>query len=539
MIAIQKLIDKRSIELYDGSTDLAEDLLKQNANKATVYVRHDEPKSLTGIKVEVYKALLESADCVSSVCMLNDKAIKVLVAMYPSAPKYVLVRLAPRWAWFLGILGLARRLMRGLVRIEGIASLPKHSGKGNTYWLVLEQSGTDIHQIPIIPKSLGMPAFLNWLKDRKINYLVLRFFENLPELHREAGDLDLLISDEDKSKVLEYLDQHNDQNIEDAGGVRVGLHSVSGDPGMIPYYPPPLARGMLDRAINGPAKSLIPSTKDALLSMIYHALYHTKKGYASGIPSSLSKHIENYPENDYAGLIKEKAYLLGINVGQTMEDMDEFLAREGWRPKIDTLAKIAETNAWVRDRFFSNNQQRAEGLSVFVLREWVVRANLVDNFINEITKDGFVVLRNKILSIEQKKYVYEHLRGGTWGVDEDGNTELWQPAVVLVIIDPQCASLPTSYAAGFEHFRIRMLKERMRKKFDSERSSVHSTDNSAESWDYIETCFADEVKQIQNQVLSYKKASFLSLVKQLLNPTYMKHSIKHSLRNFLIRKFLT
>ena len=29
-----------------------------------------------------------------------------------------------------------------------------------------------------------------------------------------------------------------------------------------------------------------------------------------------------------------------------MEAMDEFLALEGWRPKIDTLAKIAETNAW-------------------------------------------------------------------------------------------------------------------------------------------------------------------------------------------------
>ena len=43
-------------------------------------------------------------------------------------------------------------------------------------------------------------------------------------------------------------------------------------------------------------------------------------------------------------------------------------------------------------------------------------------------------------------------------------------------------------------FRIRKLKERLRGKFDNERSSVHSTDNSAESWDYIENCFPDQIE---------------------------------------------
>ncbi|MGB1914891.1 MAG: hypothetical protein ACPHL3_02910 [Paracoccaceae bacterium] len=539
MIEIDVLLQNRSLELYDGSTSIALDLSKKNKNKTTVFIRDKRPDTVAGIKLEEYNALLEAADCVASVCMLNDDAIKVLIAMYPSAPKYVLVRLAPRWAWILGFVGLMRRIIKGLVRIEGVTTLPKISGKGRTYWLVLEQSGTDIHQIPVIPKTLGISSFLQWLKDEKVNYIVLRFFERLPELHREAGDLDLLISDEDRPKVYDYLRFVHNQASEDAGDTRVGLHSVSGEPGMIPYYPPPLARGMLERATSGPAESLVPCPKDELLSMMYHALYHTKKGYASGIPSSLSKHTDSHPENDYAGLIMKKAHTLGVDVGKTMEDMDVFLAREGWRPKIDTLAKIAETNAWVSDRFFANTLKRAEGLAVLVIREWVVRANLEDDFIDEISKEGFVVLQNKTLSTVQKQYVRDHLRGGTWGSDENGDTEFWQPAAVLVLVDPQCASLPTSYAVGFEHYRIRKLKERLRKKFDDKRSSVHSTDNTLESWDYIEACFPDEIKQIQKQVLRYNRSSILALTRQLLKPTYLRHSLKHSLRSFLIRKFLT
>ena len=198
MIQIDKLLKNRTIELFDGSADLANDLMPNAKNKATVFFREQPPASISGIKFAEYSAILEAADCVASVCMLNDRAIKVLVAMYPSAPKYVLVRLAPRLAWFLGLLGLIRRIIQGLVRIEGIAGLPKQNGRGKTFWLVLEQSGTDVHQIPIIPKSLGIKLFLSWLKLEKINYIVLRFFEGLPELHREAGDLDLLIADEDQ-----------------------------------------------------------------------------------------------------------------------------------------------------------------------------------------------------------------------------------------------------------------------------------------------------------------------------------------------------
>jgi len=539
MINLNEIINTRSVELYDGSVLLAQDIHEISNERVTLFSRKPVEPTLPGVKIRTYKVLLEAADCVASVCMLNDRAIKVLVAMYPSAPKYVLVRLALRTSWLLGSIGLFRRLIFGLVRIEGVTTLPSASGRGRTYWLVLEQSGGAVHQIPVLPKAVGIPTFLEWLRVNNIKYIVLRFFEYLPQLHREAGDLDILVADEDRPKIERFLTERASQAKDDAGDIRIGLHSVSGEPGMIPYYPPPLARQMLDRAIAGPAGSRIPEPKDALHSLMYHTLYHSKKGYASGIPSTTAVHTDKHPENDYAGMLQAKADALGVTIGKTMEEMDEYLANEGWRPKIDTLAKIAETNVWVRDRFFSNNQKTAEGIAVFILRQWVLEANLADAFIEEIKNDGFIVLRKKVLTDEERKHVHDHLRGGTWGTDNDGNKAPWQPAVVLVMIDPQCARLPASYAAGFEHFRIRKLKERLRKRFDSQRSSVHSTDNTIESWEYIETCFPNEIEKIRDEVATYTKPSFFALWRQLANPVYLKHSVKHSTRSFLIRRFLS
>ena len=45
---------------------------------------------------------------------------------------------------------------------------------------------------------------------------------------------------------------------------------------------------------------------------------------------------------------------LGIEIGSTMEELDDFLLKEGWQPDIGTLAKIAQWNKWVKLRFFSN-----------------------------------------------------------------------------------------------------------------------------------------------------------------------------------------
>ena len=459
--------------------------------------------------------------------------------MYPSAPNTVLLRLAPKRAWLLGVLGLTRRLLQGLVRIEGITSITGDSGK-KSRWLVLRQRGMAAQKSPVLPGTIGVPAFLEWLRVNQIKYVVLRFYEKLPELYREAGDIDLLLSNEDKERVASYLKSNEHLLTSVAKDIRLGLHTVSGEQGTISYYPPPLARQILNAAVDGPAGSRIPSSGDALLSFIYHALYHAKKGYAAGIPSALKKITEKNPENDYLGKIKEMAVELGTEPGETMEELDEYLLSEGWRPKLDTLAKYGDTNAWVYDRFFSLGQSGPVGLSVFILREWVEQEGLTSQAIRIIEDNGFKVLRQRLLTSDEKVRASEELRGGSWGQNSDGTYNGWLPAVALVVADLQCVKMPPSSAKGYEHFKIRNLKNALRKEFDRDgRGSVHSTDNAHESWEYIDICYSGEAEAIRRELESLAQVSIFSRIAQFFSATYIKHSIRYSLREYMIRKFLS
>jgi hypothetical protein len=322
MMEIANVVEGLVVDVYDGTSATASALQEVGADQVTLYtqVESSAAKDLSVI-TRPYGSTFEAADCVADVCLLDDRAIKLLVAMYPSAPNTVLLRLAPKRAWLLGVLGLSRRLLQGLVRIEGITTITNDSGK-RSWWLVLRQRGMEARKSPVLPGSIGVPAFLEWLRENQIKYVVLRFYEKLPELYREAGDIDLLLSNEDKERVARYLKSNEHLLTSVAKDIRLGLHTVSGEQGTISYYPPPLARQILNGAVDGLAGSRIPSSDDALLSFIYHALYHGKKGYAAGIPSALKKNTEKNPENDYLGKIKEMAAELDIEPGETMEELD-------------------------------------------------------------------------------------------------------------------------------------------------------------------------------------------------------------------------
>jgi hypothetical protein len=541
MAELVKIIKNRVVDVYDGDNTTAAALEAHGADQVTLYTR-ERCKNIQdySIVTRPYGAALEAADCVADVCLLDNKAIKVLVAMYPSAPKYVLLRFAPRWAWLLGSIGLIRRLVLGLVRIDGIVTLTDADGRKER-WLALQQRGISSHnKSPVLPARIGVPKFLAWLRAENINYVVLRFYEKLPALYRKAGDIDILLTNEDKELVKSYLEE-NEHLLEGVSkDIRLGLHAASGEEGSIPYYSPSLARQILECAIDGPAGSRIPSPKDALRSFVYHALYHAKKGYAAGIPSAFKKQTEKHPENDYIGVIQEMANVIGVSPGKTMEELDDFLAAEGWRPKLDTLAKLAETNAWVYDRFFALGQGGPVGLAVFVLREWVYERGLADQAVSVILENDFKIIRKKVLSDDEKKFASETLRGGSWGQNSDGTTTGWLPAVVLVVVDMKCVKMPPAYAKGYEHYKIRTLKNALRATFDMEDiGSVHSTDNSHESWEYIDVCFPGEVEAVRHEFESLAQVSIFAKLAQFLSPTYLKHSLRYSVREYVIRRFLS
>jgi hypothetical protein len=193
-----------------------------------------------------------------------------------------------------------------------------------------------------IPAALGVGGFFEELRRRRVAYVVLRWFELLPEI-APGEDIDLLVADEDLPAMAALLDG-------EAGLVPCDVYTVSGMPGTdyrrMAYYPPDMARGILMRGVlvNGLYRS--PCPEDHFLSLAYHALYH--KGTDSGLPSATPGVVPiSAPEHDYAASLAGLAATLRWDVGITMEALDEALAKRGWRPPPSSLERLAEHNIWV------------------------------------------------------------------------------------------------------------------------------------------------------------------------------------------------
>ncbi len=375
------------------------------------------------------------------------------------------------------------------------------------YRHVLSES---LHTRLSVSESVGIRGLLDYLNSEKIQYVVLRFFEKLPALQREGGDIDLLISDEGERTVKAFLQAH-------PGTITVDAWTVSRKSfNDITYYPPPLARKIIESAVVGPGGARVPSGAVALHSFIYHVLYH--KGLYAGVPSTLLPELVNKtPENDYAGEISRLAREAGVELELTMEALDEYLASVGWQPKLDTLAKIAPRNRWVWQRFFAAGHGRELGLGVFIIKARARNNGTLGAILSAIrSEEGFTVLREKEFTPEEVVRVSAELRGGVWH-DARGEAGDLTPAVAVLVLDETVlkkAKAGTAHAAFVD--RIRALKRRLRKQFDTEPgSAIHATDNTTETWDYVTHCFLGEEALIRNDIEARITSIELGLIDRL------------------------
>lgn len=534
--SLNDLISDNTVEIYDSSFNVASVVNNFSPSRITIFMRGAEGvEEKDNITIREHVVSSAPALTIADVCMLDGNALKVLAVRYPSDARHILARFAFRKGWLMGLPGLMRRVFLGRVKIKGIYKLKNGKNK-SSYWILIDRTKKTTKQERFaIPKDFGATKFFEWLRSENIQYVVPRFYENLPELHREGGDLDLLISDEDIEKVKDYLRTFADVLLEtNDASIPIGMHSVTRASGL-PYYPPPLARSMLKNSVDGPAGSKIPNPEDALNSFIYHVLYHGK-GYATNIPSSLDGKPETIPENDYGKYIKQKADAIGIDIKITMEDLDDYMESVGWRPKRDTLAKIAEKNAWVRDRFFGNREHGGTGLTVFILKEKALERGLRGDIIEHFKKDGLNIVRDIEFTEGQKKNATDHIRGGNW-TGPDGKSEGLLPAGMLIATDPRCIDLPPGYAHDYERLWSKKRKGKLRSKFDKEgeASIVHAADNSVEAWEYIDYCFSDEIEKIKEEVEVYT-SSKVSRARRLFSITYISHIIKFKTRDFVTKR---
>ena len=135
-----------------------------------------------------------------------------------------------------------RRLASRQVKLRGIATLKTH--RATQRWLVLEHLKYYSAGVSL-SADIGIQGFLDYLRKENVQYVVLRFYDQLPELHNAHGDLDLLMADKDEGKVKRFLFDH-------PGKLHVDVCTVSSQ-----YYPLPLADKIIENAVDGPGGSTV------------------------------------------------------------------------------------------------------------------------------------------------------------------------------------------------------------------------------------------------------------------------------------------
>jgi len=344
-----------------------------------------------------------------------------------------------------------------------------------------------------IPAKLGVAGFFRTLNQAGIEYVVLRWFESLPEVD-PGEDIDILISDDG----LQQLDKILTGTPRD--GIPCDIYTVSGLPGTdycgVAYLPPNLAKEVLSSATLASNGVKAPDAWHHLLTMIYHVLLH--KGYLSGLPSVAHAEPRSMaPEHDYAGVLTALAKKTGASALSSgpldMATLLDFLAVNGWKPPNDTLEKLARENNWIQDNLLADGESDPswDGLEVFIVRERGVE--FLPLIRDELRSEGFSMLHEEQIPAHARSAFAKATRGGDWGQGPYASNA-GAPAHVLVMLDlfPQIPSRSLEEQFfGLANERTYMAKLRVRGivnaqlQPDQHCNAVHSSDNPRQALDYF------------------------------------------------------
>lgn len=432
------------------------------------------------------------------ICFLDDNAVNVMIASYPYRARYVCIRIKFNFYLPLAFIGLIRRLFIGAKRlnsnVEIFNILKIKLNKKNTYWLVIKNTNAMVPTQFSLSKEIGIKGLISFMNQNCDKYLVLRFFEKLPIIHREGGDLDIMVSDSSWEKTVNFFNKNPGEILVDMYGVTTPASGA-----MLPYYPPSLSYEMLENYIIGPGGARVPNDLNYLNSFIYHCIYH--KGFSSGLASNqFESDFKIKPDNDYQNHILKLSKQANIDLpGLTLEELDSYMLSQNWRPHLDTLSFIANTNIWLKKYLKSLVLEEEVGLSVIILKQKAVDRDLSDLISDEIINNGFKILEYKIFNSKEKEVVFNSLRGGNWLAAVEGDLG-FVPVIGILIIENSNSFLTLS-SKGIKTNSIRALKNKLRKKFDdTDESVIHATDNTAQALEYVKVCFKDF--QIEN--IDYK-----------------------------------
>jgi hypothetical protein len=339
---------------------------------------------------------------------------------------------------FLALLGCCWHLISKRYSLPRVVTIRMPGGKTRRLFVtdVLRKKLCGHKSLHFIPHALGVSGLFRQFDQQNVQYVVLRWFESLPEIE-PAEDVDLLVDDRSLSAVLEILQSQ-------PGIQPCDIYSETGlarsDYCGTPYYPAHVAKRLLDGRVRHNELCMVPNRWDYFHSLAYHTVYH--KGLRANLPQGdLDLPPKGKPEHDYTGILRGMANRLGIDVDISLEGLHVYLQQTGWSPSPEMLARLAI--ACRRNKWLQKLAGRLEphihdhGLVVFVLRQEAVWRGLTDQIVGMIEEGGFEILATKMLSSDRVEVGAARTRGGNWRLEGPFDISAGPPAAMVVAYDQQ------------------------------------------------------------------------------------------------------
>jgi hypothetical protein len=358
-----------------------------------------------------------------------------------------------------------------------------------------------------IPQKLQLSGLFDTFQREGIEYVVLRWFESLPE-REPTGDIDLMVADDDLPRVLQILRSApaiRPCDLYTPSGLRESSYLKAS------YYPPTLARRLLTNARLHRGFCQVPSQREYFHSLAYHAVYH--KGPDSNLPGAAAYRRHHCRSaRDFTAILTNMAAQQGIDVEISLDGLHAYLVRNDWAPPADLIVRMAASspkNRWLQTLAARENGNLSvdPGLTVFVVRDSAVDAGVEDQIIAMIQQHGFVPLARKQLTAAEVQHGAPRTRGGNWGPGPDDHLG-GLPAIVLVTFDPHPLRPSRSQRKRFPlvtNART-LVKEDIRRRVNEliaprhPINGVHSSDYGAEAHHFLHVFAPELVPMINEQI---------------------------------------
>lgn len=358
-----------------------------------------------------------------------------------------------------------------------------------------------------IKSDISIPSFFLELNKRDINYVILRWFEDLPNV-TENEDLDILMNDDDIKKISDLVTGKPNSKKLDIYSI-TSLYSNNG----LPYYPARIAKEILCQRVLYKDNYYIPVQLHYFLSLVYHILYH--KGEKSGLLSKYIIEREGNPEHQYDKILEKMALDLNIDVEINLDSLHLFMISNNWNPPIDTLRKLSILTGSIWQKSIlpkQNNDFETDGeVIVFIIREWAANDKKIEMIKNIIIERNLSIIKICKIDDKQKEIGSDYIRGGNWGRGPYPISGGY-PSHVLIVFDyhpkPVNRKLYKQYPFVLnentfikndirDYFNDRMLRTKWT-------NCIHSSDDEIEAWDYIKYICPDSYDEIKSKVFFYR-----------------------------------